>query len=97
MQRGGLPPDWRHGASCPGDRVGIVLPNVLSFPTLFYGALIGDGSNPTGLFIGYVVGGAIMVLGGIVELAIGIKAEGKSLEAITKPITSTAEPAPVAT
>jgi hypothetical protein len=33
-----------------------------------------------------------MVLGGIVELAIGIKAEGKSLEDITKPITSTAEP-----
>ena len=30
-----------------------------------------------------------MVLGGIVELAIGIKAEGKSLEAITKPITAT--------
>jgi hypothetical protein len=38
-----------------------------------------------------------MVLGGIVELAIGIKAEGKSLEAITKPITSTAEPAATAT
>ena len=47
----------------------------------------------TGLFIGYVIGGAIMILGGIVELAIGIKAEGKSLEAITKPITSTSEPA----
>ena len=30
-----------------------------------------------------------MVLGGIVELAIGIKAEGKSLEDITKPITAT--------
>ena len=32
-----------------------------------------------------------MVLGGIVELLIGIKAEGKSLEDITKPITSTEE------
>ena len=30
-----------------------------------------------------------MVIGGIVELAIGIKAEGKSLEDITKPITAT--------
>ena len=29
-----------------------------------------------------------MVTGGLVELAIGIKAEGKSLEDITKPITS---------
>ena len=36
-----------------------------------------------------------MVIGGIVELAIGIKAEGKSLEDITKPITAT-EQAPVA-
>jgi MFS family permease len=63
---------------------------------VFYGALIGDGSNPRGLFIGYVIGGAIMILGGVVELAIGIKAEGKSLEAITKPITSTAEPAATA-
>ncbi len=32
-----------------------------------------------------------MVFGGIVELVIGIKAEGKSLEDITKPITSTQE------
>jgi hypothetical protein len=54
--------------------------------------LIGTGSNPIGLFIGYVVGGAIMVLGGIVELLIGIKAEGKSLETVTKPLTSTDEP-----
>ena len=30
-----------------------------------------------------------MVIGGLVELAIGIKAEGKSLEDITKPITAT--------
>jgi len=61
-----------------------------AFGPVFYGWLIGDGSDTTGLFIGYVIGGAIMVLGGIVELAIGIKAEGKSLEEITKPITSTA-------
>ena len=54
---------------------------------------IGDGSSRTGLFIGYVIGGAIMITGGIVELAIGIKAEGKSLEDITKPITSTPESA----
>ena len=60
-----------------------------AFGPVFYGWLIGDGSDTTGLFIGYVIGGAIMVLGGIVELAIGIKAEGKSLEDITTPITST--------
>jgi MFS family permease len=60
-----------------------------AFGPAFYGALIGDGSSRTGLFVGYIIGGAIMVLGGIVELAIGIKAEGKSLEDITKPITAT--------
>ena len=65
-----------------------------AFGPVFYGWLIGDGSDRTGLFIGYVIGGAIMVLGGIVEFAIGIKAEGKSLEDITKPITSSQEDAP---
>ena len=30
-----------------------------------------------------------MILGGIVEFAIGIKAEGKSLESVTKPLTAT--------
>jgi MFS family permease len=60
-----------------------------AFGPAFYGWLIGDGSSRTGLFVGYVIGGAIMVVGGIVELAIGIKAEGKSLEDITKPITAT--------
>jgi MFS family permease len=59
---------------------------------VFYGALIGDGTNKTGLFIGYLVGAGIMVLGGVVELLIGIKAEGKSLESVTKPLTSTVEP-----
>ena len=42
----------------------------------------------TGLFIGYLVGAAIMILGGVVEWLIGINAEGKSLEAITKPLTA---------
>jgi MFS family permease len=61
----------------------------------FYGALIGDGSSRTGLFIGYLVGAGIMAIGGIVEWFLGIDAEGKSLEDITKPLTS-ATPAPVA-
>ena len=61
----------------------------------FYGALIGDGSSRTGLFIGYLVGAGIMAIGGIVEWFLGIDAEGKSLEDITKPLTS-ATPAPAA-
>jgi hypothetical protein len=35
-----------------------------------------------------------MIFGGIIELIFGIKAEGKSLESITKPLTSTNEPGP---
>jgi MFS family permease len=55
---------------------------------LFYGALIGCGSSRSGLFIGYLVGAAIMVLGGLVEVAFGINAEGKALETVTRPLTS---------
>jgi hypothetical protein len=40
--------------------------------------LIGDGTSRTGLVWGYVIGGLVMVLGGVVELAFGIKAEGQS-------------------
>jgi MFS family permease len=58
-----------------------------------YGALIGNGTSRTGLFIGYLVGGGIMIFGGVIELALGINAEGKSLEEVTKPLTST-DPAP---
>ena len=37
-----------------------------------------------------------MIFGGIIELIFGIKAEGKSLESITKPITSIDTPVTVA-
>ncbi len=57
----------------------------------FYGWLIGNGSSRTGLFIGYLVGAGIMILGGVVELLIGINAEGRSLEAVTKPLTAAPE------
>jgi MFS family permease len=58
---------------------------------VFYGALIGDGSSRTGMVWGYVIGGLIMVLGGVVELVFGINAEGKSLETVTKPLTAGAD------
>jgi MFS family permease len=53
----------------------------------FYGWLIGDGTSRTGLFIGYLVGAGIMVLGGVIEIVFGVNAEGKSLETVTKPLT----------
>jgi len=61
---------------------------------LFYGWLIGDGSSRTPLFIGYLVGAGIMMVGGVVEILFGVNAEGKSLEDITKPLTSTDQPEP---
>jgi hypothetical protein len=66
----------------------------------FYGALIGNGSSRTGLFVGYLIGAGIMALGGLVEVFLGVNAAGKSLEQVTKPLTSvddkTAAPAPAA-
>jgi MFS family permease len=59
----------------------------------FYGALIGNGSSRGPLFIGYIIGGLIMIAGGIIEIVFGINAEGKSLETVTKPLTASAEPA----
>jgi len=59
----------------------------------FYGALIGNGSSRTGLFVGYLIG-AGMLIGGLVEVFLGVRAAGKSLEQVTKPVASVAEPAP---
>ena len=53
----------------------------------FYGVLIGNGSNRANLAIGYLVGGGIMIIGGVVEAMFGINAEGKSLETIAPPLT----------
>ena len=53
----------------------------------FYGSLIGNGTNRAGLAIGYLVGGGIMIIGGLVEIAFGINAEGKPLEEIAAPLS----------
>jgi MFS family permease len=55
---------------------------------VIYGALIGNGSSRTGLTIGYIVGGVIMIAGGLVEVFLGIDAEGKSLESVARPLTA---------
>src|SRR3954447_2953631 len=45
---------------------------------VFYGHLIGQG-DPGKLFIGYLIGAGVMVVGGVVEIFLGVDAEGKSL------------------
>ena len=54
---------------------------------LFYGKLIGDGSNHAALTLGYLIGAGVMIVGGLVEAFIGIDAEGKSLEDVANPLS----------
>ena len=58
---------------------------------LLYGALIGNASSNTGLFIGYLIGAGIMILGGLAEVFFGVKAEGQSLESIAQPLSAITE------
>lgn len=58
---------------------------------LLYGVLIGNGSSRTGLFIGYLLGGGIMILGGIIEVLFGVQAERRSLESVAQPLTAVSE------
>ena len=60
-----------------------------AFGPWFYGELIGNGKDHFKLFIGYLIGSAVMIVGGLVEMAIGVAAEGKSLEDIASPLSAT--------
>jgi hypothetical protein len=60
---------------------------------VFYGAMIGTGTSRTPLFWGYLIGAGIMIIGGLVETFLGVQAAGKSLEQVTKPLTSVVEKA----
>ena len=57
-----------------------------AFGPWFYGKLIGDGSDHFKLFIGYLIGAAVMVSARLVEACIGIDAEGRSLEDLALPL-----------
>lgn len=55
---------------------------------IFYGWLIGEGEDPGKLFIGYLIGAAVMIVGGVVEWFLGVDAEGKSLEDVASPLSA---------
>jgi MFS family permease len=55
---------------------------------VIYGALIGDGSRPFLLFLGYLLGAAVMIVGGLVAWFLAVDAEGKSLEEIATPLAA---------
>jgi MFS family permease len=62
----------------------------ISGPLLF-GALIDNASESgdiTKIAIGYFIGAALMIAGGIVEAFLGVRAEGQSLESIAQPLTA---------
>jgi MFS family permease len=54
---------------------------------VLYGNLIGDGSDPLRLFVGYLIAGGIMIVGGLVELALGVRADRASLEDVARPLS----------
>jgi MFS family permease len=56
-------------------------------PVLF-GALIGAGNDTSRLFVGYAIGGGIMIAGGIVELLLGVAAERRELEQVARPLSA---------
>jgi MFS family permease len=61
--------------------------------THLYGHLIGTGKDPDKLFVGYLIGAGAMIVGGVVAAALGVHAEGKSLEDIAAPLSSVRKPA----
>ena len=64
---------------------------------LLFGKLIDNASadkDITAIAIGYIIGAALMVAGGVVEIFLGVQAEGQSLENIAKPLTAEDADAP---
>ncbi|HEY7044515.1 MAG TPA: MFS transporter [Nocardioidaceae bacterium] len=60
-------------------------------PYLF-GKLIENADTISDIAPGYFLGAALMVIGGVVELFLGVKAEGQTLENIAKPLTAEDKP-----
>jgi len=59
-----------------------------------YGLLIGNGQDHEKLFIGYMIGAVVMIIGGVIEIFLGVAAEGKSLEDIASPLSTVQPPSP---
>ncbi len=58
-------------------------------PVLF-GALVESG-RPENVAIGYYIGAAVMILGGIAEMVLGVEAAGRSLEDVATPLSAQPE------
>ncbi len=54
---------------------------------VIFGQLIGTGDRAS-LLIGYLFAAGLMIVAALVELAIGVKAERRSLEDLATPLTA---------
>ena len=65
---------------------------------LLFGKLIEDavagGEGISAIALGYYIGAALMIAGGLVAAVLGVKAEGQSLESIARPLTAEDDPEP---
>jgi MFS family permease len=57
---------------------------------LLFGALIQSGS-PDQIFIGYIIGAAVMIVGGIIQATMGVEAAQRDLEDIAPPLSAQGE------
>jgi MFS family permease len=55
---------------------------------LLFGALIASG-EPDQIFVGYVVGAVVMIVGGIIQATMGVEAAQRDLEDIAPPLSAT--------
>ncbi len=55
---------------------------------VIYGALIGEGTQPFKLFLGYLLAALVMIAGGLVAVIFGVAAENRSLEDIAAPLAA---------
>jgi MFS family permease len=55
-----------------------------------YGMLV--ESSATSVFYGYLLGGGMMLVGAVIELWLGVNAEGRSLEQLATPLSARSSP-----
>ncbi|MGH3963839.1 MAG: MFS transporter [Pseudonocardiaceae bacterium] len=55
---------------------------------VIYGGLIGDGTQPFKLFLGYLLAALVMIAGGLVAVFFGVAAERQSLEDVAPPLAA---------
>jgi MFS family permease len=54
---------------------------------LLFGKLA-ESADPSQMMVGYLIGAALMLVGGLFELTLGVRAEQQTLENIAKPLTA---------